>query len=41
MLEIVRDEVIDAARVDLWASGFGQVDTGSSARARNPRHQVG
>ena len=41
MLEIVRGEVIDAARVDLWASGLGQVDARSSARTQNPRHQAG
>ena len=41
MLEIVRGEVIDAARADLWASSLGQVDTRSSARTQNPRHQVG
>lgn len=41
MLEIVHGEVIDAARPDLWASSLGQVDTRSSARTHNPRHQAG
>ena len=41
MLEIEHGEAIDAARADLWASRLGQVDTCSSARSRNPRHQVG
>src|SRR2546428_13786725 len=35
-LEIVHGEVVDAARVDLWASSLGQVDTRSSARTQNP-----
>ena len=41
MLEIVHGEVIDAARLDLWAPSLGQVDTRSSARTQDPRHQVG
>lgn len=29
MLQIVHDDVIDAARADLWASSLGQVDARS------------
>jgi predicted kinase len=40
MLGIVHGEGVDAARVDLWASSVGQVDTRSSARTQDPRRQV-
>jgi hypothetical protein len=40
MLEVVHGDVIDAARVDLWASSLGQVDACATARTQNPRHQV-
>lgn len=41
MLEIAYGEVIDAARIDLWASGLGQVDIGTAAGPQNPGHPVG
>ena len=41
MIKIVHGEAVVATCTDLWASGLGQVDTRSSTRAKNPRHQVG
>jgi hypothetical protein len=41
MIEIVHVEAVVATCTDLWASSLGQVDTRSSTRSQNARHQVG